>query len=105
MAILPMRFVTACAVASASREELAAAHDLDEAHHVGGAEEMHADDVGGPPRGVRDRVHVERRGVGREHRARPADLPEPAEDLALDREVLEHRLDHEVDGARGRERQ
>ena len=49
---------------------IAAAHDLDEAHHVGGAEEMHADDVGGPSGGVCDRVHVERRGVGREHGAR-----------------------------------
>ena len=100
-----MRLVTACAVASASREESRPAHDLDEPHDVRRAEKMHADDVGRPPRGRRDRVDVERRSVRREHRPGPRKLAEPSEHLALDRQVLEHRLDHEVRAGDGGERQ
>ena len=62
---------------------------------------MHADDIRRPSGGIRDRIDVERRGIGREHGAGPADLAEPGEDFALDDEILEHGLDHEVRAARG----
>ncbi len=66
---------------------------------------MHADDIGGPAGCLGDRIHVERRGIGREHGARAAELAEPAEDLALHGEALEDRLDHEVRTRRRREGQ
>src|SRR6185503_298786 len=75
---------------------LLAADDLEQAHHVGGAEEVHADDVVGPFRRGGDLVHVEGGGVGGEHRARLADLVDLGEDLLFDRHLLEHRLDHDV---------
>ena len=51
---------------------------------------------------LRDLVDVEIGGVGREHRAGLGDLLELAEQLLLDRHVLEHRLDHDVGVLRAR---
>ena len=42
------------------------------------------------------RVRVEIAGVGREHRIRPHDGVESPEQLGLDVEIVEHRLDHEI---------
>ena len=50
----------------------------------------------GPRRGGRDLGDGERRGVRREHRVGPADPVELGEELALRRELLDDRLDHEV---------
>ena len=52
--------------------------------------------------GRRQLGHRERRRVGREDRVGPADLVEPAEDVALHGEVLEHRLDDEIDAGADR---
>ena len=57
---------------------------------------MHADDVVRASARGRDRIDVERRGIGREHRPGAADRAEACEHLALHGHVLEHRLDHEV---------
>jgi hypothetical protein len=63
---------------------------------LAGAEEVHPDDVLGTLRERGDLVEVERRRVRRQDRARLHDLVERLEDLLLDGEVLEHRLDDEV---------
>ena len=76
--------------------------DLDERHQRRGIEEVQAEDALGPGRSGRDRGHGQRArvgrhdGVGREHRV------ERRHDPALDREVLDRRLDDEVGAARGR---
>ncbi|MBC8070395.1 MAG: DUF3488 domain-containing protein, partial [Deltaproteobacteria bacterium] len=75
---------------------LLAAHDLQQLHHVGRAEEVHADHVLRALGERRDLVHVEGRGVGGEDRARLHHLVERLEHLLLDTQVLEHRLDHQV---------
>ena len=75
---------------------LLAAHRLQQAHHVGRAEEVEADHVLGPLGDAADLVDVERRGVGGEDRARLADRVELPEDVLLELHVLEHRLDHDV---------
>ena len=45
---------------------LRAAHDLDQPHHIGGREKVHAEHVAGPGRKARDLVDIEGRGVGGE---------------------------------------
>ena len=61
-----------------------------------GAEEVGPNDGFGPPGGGGDFVHVERRGVRREHRFGFRDLLEAGEDLAFHADLLEHRLHEEV---------
>ena len=57
---------------------------------------MDADDRLGPLGDRRDLGDRDGRGVGAEHRAGLADLVERAEDLVLDLDPLEDRLDHDV---------
>ena len=74
-----------------------AAHDLEQLHHVGRAEEMRPDHVLRALRDGRDRVDVEGRSVRREERARARDAVEAAEHVLLDVHLFEHRFDHEID--------
>ena len=60
------------------------------------AEEMRSHDRLRSPGSGGDGVHVERRGVRREHRFRFRDLVEADEDIPLDRHLLEHRFHDEV---------
>ena len=60
-------------------------------------EVVQADDALGLRGRGRELGHGVGRGVGREDRVGPADLVEAAEHVLLDREVLEHRLDDQVD--------
>ena len=73
-------------------------HDLDERHQRRRVEEVHPDGTLGPLEHRCDLRHRERRGVRREDRVRANDRFERAEELVLDREVLECRLDHDVAG-------
>ena len=93
---LPMRLATAIAVASASLRRRLAAHDLQQPHDVGRRKEVHAEHVARTLGRCRDGIHVERRRVGRQHRAGLRDRVELAEDLLLERQLLEHRLDDEI---------
>ena len=71
-------------------------HDLEERHLVHGREEVHPEHLLRPPAPVRDVADRDRRRVRREHAllaGRPLRL---REDTALEVQVLEHRLDHEV---------
>jgi hypothetical protein len=76
-----------------------AAHVVEEPHHVGGAEEVRADHRLGPAGGGGDLVHVERRGIGGEHRVGLREAVELGEDLLFDGHLLEHRLDDDVSRA------
>ena len=74
----------------------------EEGHAGDGREEMHPDHALRPGGDVGDLVDGDGRGVGREHRIRarrPLDLPQH---LLLHRQVLEHRLDHELGAAESR---
>ena len=73
-----------------------AADDLEQPHDVGRAEEVHADDALGSPRGRGDLVDVERGRVGGQHGARLRHLVEPGEHVLLDGHLLEHGLDDEI---------
>ncbi len=75
---------------------LFAAHDLEQAHHVGGREEVHAEHVLGPLGLRRDLVDVQVAGVRGEDRAGLGDAVEPLEDRLFQVHVLVHGLDHEV---------
>ena len=79
-----------------------AAHVLHQLHDVGGAEEVGADDLLRPRRGGGDGVDVEGRRVGGQDRLRLAHAVEAGEDLLLERQLLEHRLDHDVGRAQVR---
>ena len=78
------------------RRRILGPDDLDELHHVGGAEEVQPDHVGRPARRGGDEPDVEIARVGREHRSRGQDGVEIAEQGLLDLQVLVHRLDHEI---------
>ena len=69
---------------------------LDELLHRRGVEEVHADDSLGVARGDRDLGDGQRRGVRREDRVGRDDLVDPAEQLALEVQVLGHGLDDEL---------
>ncbi|MCY1303585.1 hypothetical protein D9M70_532990 [compost metagenome] len=73
-----------------------AAHDLEQAHGIGGAEKVQPYYILRASHGRRDGVHIQRRGVGRQDRARLAHLFQGAEHLLLDLQLLEDRLDHQV---------
>ena len=87
---------SAITVASTSLRGLLAAHHFQQLHHVGRAEEVHADHVLRALGERGDLVDVERGGVGGEDRARLHHLVERLEHLLLDAHLLEHRLDHQV---------
>ncbi len=74
----------------------ATAHDLDQAHDVRGAEEVHADDRLRPAHRRCDAIHVQGGRVGREDGVGAANTIELPEDLALDVHILEHGLDDQV---------
>ena len=93
---LPMRLPTATPVASASFGRTSAVDDFDEAHDVGGGEEVHADHVLRAACGLADGVDVEIGRVGGQRRACLHDLAELAEDFLLQRHFLEHCFDHDV---------
>ena len=93
---LPILGASLTMVASTRFRGLRAAHDFEQAHHIGGREEMRADHVFRPPGLGGDRVDVKVGGVGGEDRAGLGDLVEPLEHALLDLHVLEHRFDHEV---------
>ena len=74
-----------------------AAHDLEQPHDVGGAEEVHAATRSpGRPVAWRDRVDVEVGRVGGEDGARLGDPVELPKTCFFSVHVLEHRLDHQV---------
>ncbi|MDT4848786.1 hypothetical protein FQZ97_828870 [compost metagenome] len=73
-----------------------AAHDLEQAHGIGGAEKVQPYYILRASHGRRDGVYIQRRGVGRQDRARLAHLFQGAEHLLLDLQLLEDSLDHQV---------
>ena len=77
------------------RRELAADH-LDEREHGRRVEEVHAGEALRPLEGGGDLGHRERGGVRRENGVGADDRLDPPEEVLLDREVLEHGLDHEI---------
>ena len=81
-----------------------AAHDLDQPHHVGRAEEVGADDRLRPLRHAGQRVDVERGRVGGEQRAGTGHGVELRQHLLLERHALEHGLDDDVGAGRSRPR-
>ncbi len=93
---LPIFLAIAMDVAITSLAVFSRAHDLQQAHDVGGREEVQADHVLRPLGDGCDLVHVERRGVGGDDGAGLGDLVELGEDLLLQRHVLEHGLDDEI---------
>ncbi len=74
-----------------------AAHHFQQAHDVGGAEEMQADHIFRAPGEGGDGVQIQRRSVGGENRAGFAHCIQTLEDLLLDGHVFEYRFDHQVD--------
>ncbi len=78
------------------RRSCLSANDLEQRHDVRRHEEMQAEHAIRPFRLVGQRVDVERRGIAGENRVRLGDGVELSEDLALDVEVLEDRLDDDV---------
>jgi hypothetical protein len=95
-----MRLASFIAVASVPADGARPAHDLEQLHHVRRAEEVQAEHVVRPRGRAGNQVDVERRGVGREDRARLGDVVELGEHFTLDRHVLEHGLDDEIGGGR-----
>ena len=75
---------------------------LDQLHQLRRQAEVQADHAVIAARAAGDLGDRQRRGVGGEDRVLRADLVELAEQLALDAQVLEHRLDHEVGRRRDR---
>ena len=75
---------------------LGAADDFEQAHDVGGAEEVHAEDVAGAGGGGGDLVDVEIAGVGGEDGAGFGEGVELAEDVLLDGHFLEDGFDDDV---------
>ena len=93
---LPSRAASAKPVASDLGRGLRRRHDLQQLHDVGRAEEVEADEALGVRQALGDRARVEVGGVGGEDRVRAAGAAEAVEDRALDGELLEHRLDHQI---------
>ncbi len=95
-ATLPMVFARRMAVASTSFAVGGAAHHFEQAHDIGGAEEMQPDHVLRAARETRDLIEIQRGSIGGEDRARPHHGVELLEYLALHVHVLEHGLDAQV---------
>src|SRR5438552_3287194 len=70
---------------------------LDQLHGVHRIEEVEADEALGPPGGGGQLGHGERRGVGREDGLGLHDLVEASEVILLHGQLLDDRLDHQVD--------
>ena len=81
------------------RRGLLALDHLDQPHVGGRPEEVEADDLVRPLRDVADLGDREARRVGGEDRVAGRGRVEVGEDLVLDRHLLRHRLDDEVDVA------
>ena len=79
-----------------ARRALPAAHDLQQPHDVRRAEEVQADDIGGPGGGGGNRVDVERGRVRAEDRPWTRHLVQLGENPPLQIEALEHRFDDDV---------
>ncbi len=73
-----------------------AAHDFQQAHDIGGAEEVQSHDIRRAAGELRDLVDIESRGVGGQDRAGFGNRVELAEHLFLDTHFLEHGLDDEI---------
>ena len=93
---LPIFGASCVIVASTDFDVFCAAHDLEQAHHIGGREEMRAEHVLGPLGHRPDGVDVEVGGVRGEDRAGLGDRVEPLENAFLEVHVLKHGFDHEV---------
>ncbi len=74
-----------------------AAHDFEQSHHVGRAEEVRADHRLRARSGGGDFVDAQRGSIASENRSRLADAVELAEDFLLERHAFEDRFDHHVD--------
>ena len=93
---LPSFRVTSQAVASVTSSVAGVADDLDEGQHRDGVEEVEADDPLGVLEALAHRGDRERGRVRHEQALGGDDRLERAEDLALEVELLEHRLEDEV---------
>ena len=71
-------------------------HDLDQWHYRDRVEEVEPHESLGVLELLTDLLHRQRGGVGRENRVVGDDLLDLTEDLLLDPDLLENRLDHEV---------
>ena len=98
---LPSFFVTSQAVASVDVVGGRRAHELDEREHRDRVEEVHADDALRMPQLGCHLGDRQRRGVRDEQALLRDDLLERGEHLALDGDLLEDGLDHEVAAAEG----
>mmetsp|Transcript_59603 Transcript_59603/g.189664 ORF Transcript_59603/g.189664 Transcript_59603/m.189664 type:complete len:664 (+) Transcript_59603:14-2005(+) len=78
------------------RGGLGRADDLEQRHDVRGGEEVRAHDAGGISHLARADVDVDGGGVRGEDAVRAASVLEVLEDPLLERDVLDHRLDHHV---------
>src|SRR4051812_39820325 len=78
---------------------LVALDHLDQAHHRRGVEEVEADDLLGPARGLAHLGDREGARVRAEDRVPGRDFVQLSEHRLLDAHALRHRLDHEVDVA------
>ena len=76
---------------------LTAAHDFEQLHHVGGAEEVVPDHLRGPPARLGELVDIERRRVGGQHTSGLGHTRKLRERRLLQIHVLEHRFDDDVD--------
>src|SRR5216117_3604905 len=79
------------------RRRLQARRHLDQLHGVHRVEEVEADEALGPAGGGGQLGHGQRRGVGGEDRLRLHDLVEAPEVVPLHRQLLDDRLDDQVD--------
>ncbi len=77
-----------------------AAHHLEQAHHIGGTEEMQADDILRAAREFGDLIQIQRGGIRGQDRSRLHHGIQVLENLALDLHVLEHRLDAQIHAAK-----
>ena len=81
---------------------LVAADDFEQAHDIGRAEEMGADNLVRARSHRRNFIHVERGRIGRQDTLGPGDRIQLREDLLFDLHVLEHGFHHQVNLAEGR---
>ena len=73
-----------------------AAHNFQQLHHVGGAEEVQANHVLRTFRCRRNVINTEGGGVGRQNRTRFAGVVQLTENLSLQFHAFKHRLDHQI---------
>ncbi|MNX86533.1 hypothetical protein D3C86_1184190 [compost metagenome] len=73
-----------------------AAHHFEQAHDIGRAEEVQADDVLWPARDGGNGVDIQGGSIAGENRPRLAHLIQGTKHLLLDRQILEDGFDHQV---------